>query len=543
MPPQARFAVTTRTAKVYRANLAHGSRVQGDDGASRHRPARHGRLRRPVPQPQRLPSLARQPQLPIRRHPRQPPLPPKHILSEITGVPTSDFTGGDVTNRVFRELGFPILELRGKLPTWHRDEAILLLDLYLRLAEQGKTPLNLPHDAPEITELSGTLRRLPLHGPWTHVPAFRNPNGIHMKLMNLVSLDPNHDGKGLQAASQLDRDTWTTYAHDPDLVHRLATSIRQHYATTPPASPEDEPGPDDDAETYPEGRLLYRLHRKRERNQALIRRKKQQASSLACEVCGFDFHATYGELGRDYAECHHTKPVSTMQPGDTTQLADLAIVCANCHRMLPPTQPQRPDAALTIDALREILANMTPEASSRTVQPGRTSRAPTVGRHSMTQRPQTDWRHLSTGQLGRLGEYWAKIAFAQYGYDVYAPELDDKGIDFLVRTEPGHHIEVQVKSFRTLNYRPVTKNKLQPSPHRYLVLAYFNSGWAPELYLIPTTVWLTPNALFVSRDYEGKKSPPEWGISLSKTNLELLASYEISSAIPSLIDALRNERR
>ena len=156
----------------------------------------------------------------------------------------------------------------------------------------------------------------------------------------------------------------------------------------------------------------------------------------------------------------------------------------------------------------------------------------------MTQRRQTDWRHLSTGQLGRLGEYWAKIAFAQYGYDVYAPELDDKGIDFLVRTAPGHHIEVQVKSFRTLNYRFVTKNKLQPSPHRYLVLAYFNSGWAPELYLIPTTVWLTPNALFVSRDYEGKKSPPEWGISLSQTNLELLSPFEISTAVQTLADAI-----
>ena len=286
------------------------------------------------------------------------PYPPKHILSIITGLPTTDFTGGDVTNHVFRDLGFPILHLRGKPPTWKHDETILLLDLYLRLAEQGQTPLNLAHDAPEIIELSQTLRSLPLHGAWIQVPTFRNPNGIHMKLMNLLSLDPDHDGKGLQAASQLDRDTWNTYAHQPELLHRLATSIRQHYESALAEGPADDPDPDDEAtETYPEGRLLYRLHRKRERNQALIRKKKQQARSLACEACGFDFHATYGDLGRDYAECHHTKPISTMQPGATTQLTDLAIVCANCHRMLHRPNPNNPANPLTIQALREILAS------------------------------------------------------------------------------------------------------------------------------------------------------------------------------------------
>ena len=43
------------------------------------------------------------------------------------------------------------------------------------------------------------------------------------------------------------------------------------------------------------------------------------------------------------------------QPGDTTQLADLAIVCANCHRMLHRPNPNDPSAALTINPLREIL--------------------------------------------------------------------------------------------------------------------------------------------------------------------------------------------
>ena len=34
--------------------------------------------------------------------------PPKHILSVVTGIPTTDLHGGKQTNRVFRELGFDV---------------------------------------------------------------------------------------------------------------------------------------------------------------------------------------------------------------------------------------------------------------------------------------------------------------------------------------------------------------------------------------------------------------------------------------------------
>jgi len=35
--------------------------------------------------------------------------PPKHILSEITGISTTEYSGGYPTNRVFIELGFTII--------------------------------------------------------------------------------------------------------------------------------------------------------------------------------------------------------------------------------------------------------------------------------------------------------------------------------------------------------------------------------------------------------------------------------------------------
>jgi len=34
--------------------------------------------------------------------------PPKHILSLAAGIPTTEFGGGEQTNRVFRQLGFEI---------------------------------------------------------------------------------------------------------------------------------------------------------------------------------------------------------------------------------------------------------------------------------------------------------------------------------------------------------------------------------------------------------------------------------------------------
>jgi 5-methylcytosine-specific restriction enzyme A len=82
-----------------------------------------------------------------------------------------------------------------------------------------------------------------------------------------------------------------------------------------------------------EGKLKLVSHYQRERNSEIVRLKKQQAikeQNLKCEVCGFSFRESY-EV--DFIECHHRTPIS--QTGVTrTKLEDLALVCANCHRML-----------------------------------------------------------------------------------------------------------------------------------------------------------------------------------------------------------------
>jgi 5-methylcytosine-specific restriction protein A len=104
------------------------------------------------------------------------------------------------------------------------------------------------------------------------------------------------------------------------------------------AGKEPDSSESDDDEEFAEGRVLTRLHKRRERNRAAVSKKKtrvlQEAGKLDCEVCGFDFVAHYGELGKGFAECHHIAPLASLPKKKSVRLADLAIVCANCHRML-----------------------------------------------------------------------------------------------------------------------------------------------------------------------------------------------------------------
>jgi hypothetical protein len=95
--------------------------------------------------------------------------------------------------------------------------------------------------------------------------------------------------------------------------------------------------------SFPEGRLFERRHLARERSRAVIRLAKERAKAirgaLDCWVCGFDFARFYGPHGDGYIEVHHTVPVSELDEDSDTRVEDLALVCANCHRMLHVRRP------------------------------------------------------------------------------------------------------------------------------------------------------------------------------------------------------------
>jgi 5-methylcytosine-specific restriction enzyme A len=97
----------------------------------------------------------------------------------------------------------------------------------------------------------------------------------------------------------------------------------------------------DDEISALEGQPRYQLvlHRRRERQ---LREAKIAAAlatgdgRLRCEVpgCGFDFFEVYGKLGRHYAQVHHREALGRRRRATRTALANLAIICANCHVMV-----------------------------------------------------------------------------------------------------------------------------------------------------------------------------------------------------------------
>ncbi len=136
-----------------------------------------------------------------------------------------------------------------------------------------------------------------------------------------------------------------------------------------------------------------------------------------------------------------------------------------------------------------------------------------------------DWSQLNRLQLGKYAEYFAKKEFIRFGSDVFTSEVDSHGIDFVIRTPEGQHYDVQVKSFRVqpgkTAYIFLPKDKFRIAPSSLLTLVKFNQGQFPTLFLLQSgKAEDSPHSLFENRPYgNGKKSAPEWGLTLSKRKL------------------------
>ena len=236
---------------------------------------------------------------------------------------------------------------------WGRDELILALDQYL--LHDGR---DLGDEHPEIIALSELLNRLGAVLGIRGGAKFRNPNGVAMKIMNFRRFDPvriQDGGKGLSAGNKLERPIWDEFAHDRPRLAMVVASIKgtiETYRGRTDLVGDDEP----DIVEAPEGKILTRLHRSRERSRKLVEQVKARAkkkwSRLSCVGCSFDFSDKYGPESAHIIECHHTKPVSTLaEDGDKTHIDDLVLLCANCHRVVHSRRPW-----LSIAQLQERIA-------------------------------------------------------------------------------------------------------------------------------------------------------------------------------------------
>lgn len=234
-------------------------------------------------------------------------------------------------------------------PNWSRDELILALDLYFR---EGRKQL--PPNHPRVQELSKILNKLSIHEGEARDSDFRNMHSVSMKLGNFLSIDPEHTGEGLKQGSKLDRDVWSEFWDQPHRLARIAETIKLAIQSVKEEKAQYIPTKYEYEEEFPEGKVLTRLHKQKERNRKATEEKKKRVLSerqkLECEACGFDFAKVYGNLGYGFAECHHTIPIAKLEPHHKTKLEDLAIICSNCHRMVHRSNPM-----LSIAHLRALI--------------------------------------------------------------------------------------------------------------------------------------------------------------------------------------------
>lgn len=91
-----------------------------------------------------------------------------------------------------------------------------------------------------------------------------------------------------------------------------------------------------------EGERTLRAHRRRERSSALRDKKLAEVRAAygqcVCALCGIDEATKYPPMfGARIFEVHHLAPLSQAATPVRTTLADLAVLCANCHRAVHAT--------------------------------------------------------------------------------------------------------------------------------------------------------------------------------------------------------------
>ncbi|MBP2582394.1 5-methylcytosine-specific restriction protein A [Streptomyces sp. PvR006] len=216
--------------------------------------------------------------------------------------------------------------------SWVRDELLLACALVM---ENGWQELR--QNDVRVLELSGLLRSLPLHENAAADSRFRSRNSVSRKTTDIATAHPDHTG-GATKGGRPTQSIVADFLADPEGMLAAAQALRAGIASgelhSTPAQPDEV---DEDGEsTAREGRLLVRLALHRERDRSLRNRKIQQVRRLnepiRCAACAFDFGVAYGPLGTDYIEVHHITPLHVVGPSKT-RLEDLALLCANCHRM------------------------------------------------------------------------------------------------------------------------------------------------------------------------------------------------------------------
>ena len=142
-------------------------------------------------------------------------------------------------------------------------------------------------------------------------------------------------------------------------------------------------------------------------------------------------------------------------------------------------------------------------------------------------------KELTAQKLGAFCEYYAKMTLLSYGVSIYTSEVDDHGIDFAAEGRNGF-LKFQVKGIRASSQYVFMRKEYFDieDDAMFLFLLLLADGEHPDMYLIPASAWRQESRAFVSHDYEGKKSKPEYGVNISKKNMPELEKYRLEHMLP-----------
>jgi 5-methylcytosine-specific restriction protein A len=233
---------------------------------------------------------------------------------------------------------------------WIREELILALELYLQNRKSPPSKIS-----KQVESLSKELNHLAACISGSSSNKFRNASSVYLKMMNFRSYDPDYISQGkidMKHGNKLEPELWREFFGKEVELSKACRSIREGLKEIAKGKLDDSE--DDVFCEAPEGKLLTKLHKRRERSVKLVFAKKnwvmKKFGALLCEACGFNFAKVYGKRGYGFIECHHKKPVTELGDGHKTKIEDLALLCSNCHRMIHTRRPW-----LTVEELKSLL--------------------------------------------------------------------------------------------------------------------------------------------------------------------------------------------
>jgi hypothetical protein len=134
------------------------------------------------------------------------------------------------------------------------------------------------------------------------------------------------------------------------------------------------------------------------------------------------------------------------------------------------------------------------------------------------------WSHLGRQELIALGRTIVTERLEHLGCTVRPPSSRTRG-KLEVKTPSGRALEVFVSTQRLGGYVFWTKRRFTPASDRFAAIVLLTEAEEPAVYLVPSTEWRSASPPLTDRPNVGKRSEPEYGVSLARSSLPALARY------------------